>query len=111
MNEPAKDIIGMQQTKKLITKEILECNAWRGLKNIRYTTGTEKYREVNKKIRIKLRKAKEEWVRHQCSEVENLKKNKSKKTFQIVKDLSKQKQSRINNYTRQKGKFSYKVLS
>ena len=40
-----------------------------------------------------MKKAKENWIREQCSETEeNLRKNSSKKAYQLVKDLTTVKQ-------------------
>lgn len=48
------------------------------------------YRDVNKKIRIKMKIAEEKWKTNIKAEIEeNLKENTNKKAFQIVKYLSK----------------------
>ena len=48
-----------------------------------------KYREVNKKIKQDMRRAKDNWIAEQFCEIEDsLSKNNSKKAYQIVKDLT-----------------------
>lgn len=50
-------------------------------------------------------KAKEDRIGQQCTEIENsLKKNNSRKAFQIVKDLNKQKQSKVSTILGKGGK-------
>ena len=49
--------------------------------------GSEKYKEVNNNIKRCTKNAKENWIREQCSEIEeNLRKNNSKRAYQLVKD-------------------------
>ena len=46
--------------------------------------GSKKYKEVNNNIKGCIKKAKENWIAEQCSESEeNLKKNKSKRAYQL----------------------------
>ena len=48
--------------------------------------GSEKYKEVNNIMRC-MKKATENWIGEQCSEIEeNLRKNNSKRVYQLVKD-------------------------
>ena len=55
--------------------------------------GSEKYREVNKHIKKYIKKAKENWVGEEISEIEeNLRKNNSKTAHRLVKDLTTGKQ-------------------
>ena len=55
--------------------------------------GSEKYREVNNNIKRCMKKAKENWIGEQCSEIEeNLRKNNYKRAYQLVKDLTTVKQ-------------------
>ena len=50
---------------------------------------SEKNRKVNNNIKRCMKKAKENWIGEQCSETEeNLKKNNSKRAYQLVKDLT-----------------------
>ena len=51
--------------------------------------GSEKYKEVNNNIKRCMKKAKENWIGEQCSEIEeNLRKNNGKRSYQLVKDLT-----------------------
>ena len=51
--------------------------------------GAEKYKEVNNNIKTCMKKAKENWIGEQCSEVEeNLRQNNSKRAYELVKDLT-----------------------
>ena len=55
--------------------------------------GSEKYMEVNNNIKRCMKKAKENWIGEQCSETEeHLRKNNSKRAYQLVKDLATAKQ-------------------
>ena len=55
--------------------------------------GSEKYREVNNNIKRCMKKAKENVIGEQCNEIEeNLRKNNSKRAYQLVKDLTTMKQ-------------------
>ena len=58
--------------------------------------GSEKYREVNNKIRRYMKKAKKNWIGEACSETEeNLRKNNSKRAYQLVKNLTTVKQEKL----------------
>ena len=50
--------------------------------------GSEKYKEVNNNSKMCMKKAKENWIGEQCGEIaENLRKNNSRRAYQLVKDL------------------------
>lgn len=73
MRETAKDIIGLHRSKNkpCVTEETLEmCDIRRDLKNCRHATRVAEYREINKKIRKSMKKAKEDWIGQQCTETE-----------------------------------------
>lgn len=74
------------------------CDTRRDLKKVKTTAvGEEAYRDISNKIKKSMNKAKEDWIEKQCTEVEeSLSKNNSKKDDQIMKDLTRQKQSRVN---------------
>ena len=77
--------------KTWVTAEILDlCDKRRELRKKRFEPeGSEKYKEVNSNIKRCMKKAKENWVRAQCSETEeNLRKNNSKRAYQLMKDLT-----------------------
>ena len=57
--------------------------------------GSEKYKEVNNNVKRCMKKAKENWIGEQCSEIEeNLRKNNNKRANQLVKDLTTVKQGK-----------------
>ena len=67
--------------------------------------GSEKYREVNNNIKRYMKKAKENWIGQQCSEIEeNLWKNNNKRAYQLVKDLTTVKQGKATTVQDRSGK-------
>ena len=57
--------------------------------------GAKDDREINRKIRTETKMAKEIWIEVQCNKVEAcLRKNNSKKAYQLVMDLTTEKQSK-----------------
>ena len=81
----------IRRKKTWITAEILDlCYKRRELRKKRYEPeGSEKYKEVNNNIKKCTKKARENWIGEQCSETEeNLRKNNSKRAYQLVKDLA-----------------------
>jgi len=106
MTETASILLGKhrRKTQPWVTDEILNmCDKRRDLKKSKNTTGAVEYREVNK-IRRDMRKTKEEWIEKQCTEIEeSLTKNNSRRAYQIVKELTKQKQARVSNIQDKKG--------
>ena len=68
-------------------------------------SGSEKYKEVNKNIKRCMKKAKQNWIGEQCSEIEeNLRKNNSKRAYQLVKDLTTVKQGKASTVQDHSGK-------
>ena len=66
--------------------------------------GSEKYKEVNNNIKRCMKKAKEKWIEEQCSEIEeNLRKNNSKRAYQLVKDLITVKQGKATTVQNRSG--------
>ena len=94
MTKTASEILGKHRQKKKpwITAEILDlCDKRRELrKKKRFEPeGAAKYKEVNNSIKRSMKKAKENWIGEQCSELEeNLRKNNSKRAYELVKDLT-----------------------
>ena len=85
----------VRRKKPWITAEILDlCDKRRELRKKRVEPeGAEKYKEVNNKIKRCMKKAKENRIEEQCSEIEeNLRKNNSKRAYQLMKDLTTVKQ-------------------
>lgn len=108
MTETASEILGKhsRKTQPWVTDEILDmCDSRKELKKTNNTeNGATAYRKINKKIRNSMKKAKDDWIEKQCIEVEDsLNNNNSKKAFQIVKDLTKQKQSRVSTIQDKEG--------
>ena len=76
---------------KWITANILDlCDKRRKLgKKLFELERSERYKEVNNSIKRCMKKAKENWIEEQCSEIEeNLRKNNSKRVYLLVKDLT-----------------------
>ena len=99
VTETASEILGKHRQKKKpwITAEIINlCDKRRELrKKIFEPEGSEKYKEVNNNIKRCTKKAKENWIGEQCNEIEeNLRKNNSKRAYQLVKDLTTVKQGK-----------------
>ena len=99
VTETASEILGKHRRKKKlwVTAEILVlCNRRRELRKKQLVPeGSEKYREVNNNIKRCMKKAREKWIGEQCSEIEeNLRKNNSKRAYQLVKDLNTVKQGK-----------------
>ena len=71
--------------------------------------GSQKIKEVNNNIRRCTKKAKVNWIGEQCSEIEEtLRKNNSKKAYQLVKDLTTAKQGKATNFQDRSGNASQK---
>ena len=86
-----------KENKNWITAYILHpCDKRRELGNNRFEPeGSEKYKEVNT-IKRCMKEAKDNWIGEQCREVEeNLRKNNSKRAYQLVKDLTTVKQGKV----------------
>ena len=100
VTEIASEILGNHRQKKKtwITAEILDlCDKRKGLRKKRFEPeGAAKYKEVNNNIKRCMKKAKEDWIGEQCSEIEEiLRKNNSKRAYQLVKDLTTVKQGKV----------------
>ena len=62
-------------------------------------------KEANKMIQKAVKKAKEDWIGTQCSEIETcLNKNNSNRAYQLEKDLTSEKQGRSSTIQRRSGK-------
>ena len=80
-----------QKKKPWVTAEILDlCHTRREPRKKRFEPEeSEKYKKVNNNIRRCTKKAKENWTEEQCREIEeNLRKNYSKRAYQLEKDLT-----------------------
>ena len=74
--------------------------------------------QIKRKIRTEIKMAKEIWIQGQCQEAKAcLRKNNSKKAYQLVKDLTTEKQGKsttiqskkISNDRRQAGEMSHRA--
>ena len=76
------------------------------MKKKRYEAeGAKEYREANRRIQKAVKKAKEDWIGVQCEEIETcLNKNNSKRAYQLVKDLTSEKQGRSSTIQDKYGK-------
>ena len=80
------------------------CDKRRELRKKRFEPeGSEKYNEVNNNIKRCTKKAEENLTGEQCGEIEeNLRKNNSKRAYQLVKDLTTVKQGIVHENASQK---------
>ena len=99
VTDAASEILGTERRRKKpwVTKDVLDlCDERRDFKKKRYEVeGAKEYREANRRVQKVVKKAKEDWIGAQCEEIETcLNKNNSKRAYQLVKDLSSEKQGR-----------------
>ena len=93
--------------KQWVTKDFLDlCDERRDLKKKRYEAeGAKEYRELNRRIHKAVKKAKEDWIGALCREIETcLNKNNRKRAYQLVKDLTSEKQGRSSTIQDKSGK-------
>ena len=104
MTETANNTLGKHRPAKKpwVTDNILKLyDKWRELKQKKNMTECAKlYREANQQVKKSMRKAKETWIEEQCQGIEkNLLKNKSKKAYQLVKELTSLEQGFCSIYS------------
>ena len=109
VTETASEILGKHRRKKKtwITAEILDlCDKRRELRKKRFEPqGAAKYKEVNNNIKRCMKKTKENRIGEKCSQIEeNLRKNNSKRTYQLVTDLTTVKQGKVTTVQDRPGK-------
>ena len=109
VTDAAAELHGKQRRRRKpwVTPEILDlCDQRRDLNEKRgEPEGTKDYREIKRKTRIEMKMAKETWIQGQCQEVEAcLRKNNSKKAYQLVKDLTTEKQGKSTTIQDKTGK-------
>ena len=109
VTETASEILGKHRQKKKtwITAEILDlCDRRREPRKKRFEPeGSEKYTEVSNNIKRCMKKARDNWTGEQCSEIEeNLRKNNSKRAYQLMKDLTTVKQGKATTVQDRSGK-------
>ena len=99
VTDAASKILGKERCRKKpwVTKNVLDlCDERRDLKKKRYKSeGKKEYREANRRIQKAVKEAKEDWIGAQREEIEIcLNKNNSRSAYQLVKDLTSEKQGR-----------------
>ena len=100
LTESAGEIVGKRRAVKRpwVTTSILDlCDERRALKKERHETaeGARKYRAINQEIKKSIKKAKESWIDAQCQDIEDhIRKNDTKKAYQLVKTLTSTKQGK-----------------
>ena len=109
VTDAASEILGKERRRKkpLVTKDVLDLyDGRRDLKKKRYEAeGAKEYREANRRIQNAVKKAKEGWIGARCEEIETcLNKNNSKRAYQLVKDLTSEKQGRSSTIQNKSGK-------
>ena len=111
VTDTAAELLGKQRRKRKpwVTHEIHDlCDQRRDLKKKRgEPEGAKDYREIKRKIRTEMKMAKETWKQGQCQErhVEAcLRKNNNKKAYQLVKDLTTEKQGKSTTIQDKSGK-------
>ena len=105
----ASEILGKHRPvkKPWVTADLLDlCDKRRELKKKnKDAEGLRQYRAANQEIKKGMKKAKMNWIEEQCQDIEdNMKKNNSKKTYQLVKDLTSTKQGRTTTIQDKDGK-------
>ena len=103
----ASGILGKHRPvkKPWVTADLLDlCDKRRELKK-KDAEGVRQYRAANQDIKKGMKKAKMNWIEEQCQDIEDsMKKNNSKKTYQLVKDLTSTKQGRTTTIQDKDGK-------
>ena len=110
VTDAASEILGNERCRKKpwVIGDVLDlCEGRRDLKKKRYEAeGAKEYREENKRIQKAMKKAKEDWIGAQWEEIETcLNKNNSKRAYQLVKDLTSEKQGRSSTIQGRSGKY------
>ena len=107
--DTAAELLGKQcrKRKPWVTPKILDiCDHRLDLKKKRgEPQGAKDYREIKRKIRTEMKMAKEIWIQGQCQKVEACpRKNNSKKAYQLVMDLTTEKQGKSTTIQDKSGK-------
>ena len=109
MTDAASGILGRVRRRKKpwVTRDVLDlCVEKRNLKKKWYEKeGANDYREANKRIQKTVKKVKEDWICTQCEEIETcLNKNSSNRAYQLMNDLTSEKQGRSSAIQDRSGK-------
>ena len=94
VTDAASEILGNGCRRKMpcVTRDVLDrCDEEMKLYE---AEGAKQYREANKRIQT-VKKAKEDWIGTQCEEIKTcLNESNSKRAYQLVKNLTSEKQGR-----------------
>ena len=105
VTDAASEILGKEHRRKKpwVTKDVLDlCDERRDLKKGYEAEGA---REAKRRVQKAVKKAKEDRIGAQCEEIETcLNKNNSKRAYQLVKDLTSEKQGRSSTIQDKSGK-------
>ena len=110
VTDGASEILGKERRRKKpwFTKDVLDlCDERRDLKKKQYKAGAKEYREANRRIQKAVKKAKDDWIGAQCEKIEtclNKNNSNSKRAYQLVKDLTSEKQGRFSTIQDKSGK-------
>ena len=94
VTDAASEILGKERRRKKPRVTDL-FDERRDLKKRYEAEGAKEYREANRRIQKAVKKAKQDWVGDQCEEIE---------TYQLVKDLTPEKQGRSSTIQDKSGK-------
>ena len=105
----ASEILGEEcgRKKPWVTRDVLDlCDERRALKRQYEAEGAKEYKDANSSIQVAVKKAKEDWIGTHCKEIETcLNNNYSKRAYQLVKDLTSEKQGRSSTIQDRSGKY------
>ena len=108
VTDAASETLGKERRRKKlwVTKAVLDlCDERRDLKKRYEAEVAKEYREANRRVQEAVKKAKEDWIGAQCEDIETcLNKNNSKRAYQLVKDLTSEKQGRSSSIQDKSGK-------
>ena len=102
-----RSLVNIAVKKPWVTNDVLDlCDKRRELKKKKNVTeGAKEHRAINQEVKKATKKAKENWIDEQCQSIEdNLKKNNSKKAYQLVTDLTSTKKVRTSTIQNKDGK-------
>ena len=98
VTDAASEILGKEHRRKklCLTKEVLDlCDERRDLKKKRYEAEGERIQGSKQEGSEGCEESKEDWIGAQCEEIETcLSKNNSKREYQLVKNLTSEKNGR-----------------
>ena len=106
--QPVRHILGKEHRRKKLrlTKEVLDlCDERKDLKKKRYEAEGERIQGSKQEGSEGSEESKEDWIGAQCEEIETcLNKNNSKREYQLVKNLTSEKQGRSSTIQDKSGK-------